>query len=280
MALIKRADLDRLTREARVMDLGDMERRGEMLREAAREEASKILAEARAERERLIEGARTDGFEAGRAAGRAEGLAQGKELGRAEAVRAHGEALERLIQNWESALSAFEVERDAMLLSARQDVLELALVLAERVTKRTVEVDRGVASAQLEAVLRQVVKPTALEIAVHPADMTLASQALSRLTRELEAASHASLVTDEHMERGSCVARCVGGGRIDATIRTQLERAVEAAMPGARELLSPPREDSPELLASEDDADRRESDAGDADKRQSNGGDASRGAAA
>lgn len=266
MALIKRADLERLTRESRVMDLGDMERRGEMLRDAAREEAAKILAEARAERERLIEGARTDGFEAGLAAGRAEGLAQGKELGRTEAVRSHAEALERLIQNWETALSSFEVERDAMLLAARQDVLELALVLAERVTKRAVEIDRGVASAQLEAVLRQVVKPTALEIAVHPADMPLASQTLSRLTRELEAASHASLVADERMARGSCVARCAGGGRIDATIRTQLERAVEAAMPGGRELLAPAGEDSPELLAGEEDAGDRERDSGDSSR--------------
>lgn len=233
MALIKRADVDRVTRDACVLDLGDMERRGELLRTAAREEAARVLADAQAERERLVEGARRDGYASGLAAGRAEGIAQGAEIGRQEAAREHAAAIEKLLASWSNALAWFEQERERMLLEARQDVLELALVLAERVTRRTIELDREVASAQLEDVLRAVARPTGLEIAVHPMDLVLVERTLGSLSSELEAAAHARVVVDNAMERGSCIARCAGGARVDASIRTQLERALEAVLPGA-----------------------------------------------
>lgn len=243
MALIKNAIADRIAREAVVLDLGDLQRQGSLIMQQARVQADLIVAEARVERERILAGA----AEQGRGEGLAIGQQQGREQGRTEAVAAamaeHKAKLEQVEAAWSGALAEFCAQRDVLVQRATDDVLALAIAIAERVIKRSVVVDPLVVVDQLRAVLGVIVRPTELVIAVHPEDRAVVQNALPGLLGFFTAVKHAEIVDDPGLHRGSCVARTradaegaasgdIGGGVIDASISTQLDRIVEAILPG------------------------------------------------
>jgi len=231
VGLIKREQFDP-TREVGVpLDLGDLRRQGDELRRLAQEEAERILAEAHAERERIVANAAEDGHAQGLAQGLEEGRAQGREEGRAEALEQTKRELSELSTKWSEALRAFEVDRSEMLISARQDVLRLALLLAEKVIKRRVESDPRVVLDQLASVLSMISSPTRLTVRVHPSDGELARDALPDMLERCANAQHIEIVEDISLERGSCVAKTSGGGEFDASVRSQLDRIVEELMP-------------------------------------------------
>lgn len=231
MALIKQADAGLIARDAIVLDLGDLARQGEALRSRSRAEADAIVAQAKAERERLIAGAKEEGFAQGLARGEEEGRKRGEEAGREAAMAEAKDRIDRLVSAWEGALAAFEGERDRMLLEARQDVLRLALAVAEKVTKRVVRVDPGVVEEQIAAVLGLITRPTRLVVSVHPEDLARAREVMPGMCERLAKGSHVEVVADAALERGSCVARTAGRGEIDASIATQLERIAAALLP-------------------------------------------------
>lgn len=242
MGLIKASQTGELLPRAVVLDLGDLSRQGEQIIAAARRQAEAIVLEARAERERLLAGAR----EAGRVEGLAEGLAQGHregvEQGRAAALEERRAELARLESAWADELAWLRGRREALLEAARRDVLRLACRMSERITKRRVETDPRVAAAQLDAVLALVMRPTRLQIRLHPEDRGVVSEALPELVRkhgaafEHAGAEHVELVDDPSVGRGGVVVRLatagdgLAGGELDASIATQIDRIVEAVM--------------------------------------------------
>ncbi|MEM0983804.1 MAG: FliH/SctL family protein [Planctomycetota bacterium] len=236
-------------KQAFVLDLGDLERRGAEIVLAARGEADRIIAEARAERKRLIAGAKEKGHAEGFEAGKAEGIAAGRKQGEAAAMQAETERLQQLTDVCSEAMTPFFELRSALLESARRDALRLALLLGERVVKRAIEVDEDVAVAQVGAVLEQLARRSRVLIKVHPEDRPGLKQALPRLVESVESVEHADLVEDDSIGRGGCVITTDAGGRIDATITTQLDRLVAELMPGSvREV------ESPEVDETEDDS--------------------------
>jgi valyl-tRNA synthetase len=74
-----------------------------------------------------------------------------------------------------------------------------------------------------------------MAVAVHPDDEPLAREALPELATRLAAAAHVEVASDASLERGSCIARTGSGGMIDASIRTQLGRIVEALLPASHD---------------------------------------------
>lgn len=234
MALIRQANAARATRDAIVLDLGDLVRQGEAMKLRARAEAEQILADARDERARLIKGA----AEEGRQEGLAQGLEEGRKSGHAEgqelAIAEFRDRLTRLEALWGQALQRFEQERDQMLLAARQDVLKLAVAMGEMVTKRSIEVSDGVVVDQLRAVLERVANPTRLLIRIHPSDRATVERVLPSVASRFGSAAQVEIKDDESLEAGSVLAAIDGRAEIDASIRTQLQRIVETLIPGDR----------------------------------------------
>ncbi len=232
MGMIRRADLGDAARNALVMDLGDLNARGEALVREANARAEQILREAHAERDRLLSTAREEGFRAGHAAGSAQGRAEGLEQGIAEARTAKSGAIAGITDAWAGALDGFESVREDMLRAARAEVVRLAAEIASRVTRRAVELDPGAVLPQIEAVLGAVVRPSSLTVRVHPDDLALARAELPALMARFDLCRHAEVTPDASLDHGSCVATTDQGGRIDAGIGTQLERILSALMPG------------------------------------------------
>jgi len=242
VAVIKRADADRVAREALVLDLADIERRSRGIRTRAERESKEMIAEARAERERLLGTAADEGRRKGHAEGFEKGRAEGAEQGRAEAFEQTKEKLEAVTSAWTEALRAFVDERDEMIRGARADIVTLARIVAEQVTKRAVEIDPGVIESQLEAALRSVAKRTSLRVSVSADDEPVAREALPSLAAMLDTVEHAEITVDPALSAGSCVVRTAGGGVIDARVERQLARIVADAMPDAAETAPEPAE--------------------------------------
>ncbi|MFA7237470.1 MAG: FliH/SctL family protein [Phycisphaeraceae bacterium] len=230
MALMKEQNADRIAHEAVVLDLGDLRQQADRLKARARAEADQVLAAARAEAERLIDGAAEIGRRQGFEAGHLEGMAAGRKTGHAEALNQNAEKLSQLQQAFITVGEQWDAERRRMVLDAKQSVLELALVVAEKVVRRVPRVDATVVVEQVAAAVDHVIRPADLTIRVNPEDRPLIEEALPELVRTYAKLEHVKLADDATIGRGGCVLT-TGTGRVDATLETQLERIVEAILP-------------------------------------------------
>lgn len=230
MALIKHAQTAEMASEAVVLDLGDLRREADRLRERARREAQAIVAEARAERERLLAGAREEGFAAGYAAGLEAGREEGRAAGADEAKQEHAERLDHLASTLTGVLEHINDTYEAAEREARADVLELALAIGERVAKRAVELDRHAAARQVESALEIVLRTSDVVVRVHPDDAASLEAALPDLARRLGRSARVRVEPDDSLTRGSAVL-VTAKGEIDATVEGQIERLVESVRP-------------------------------------------------
>ena len=235
MGMIKRADLERYTRDACVMDLTDLEKRGRMLIDAANAKAAQIIAEAKNERDQLVNAASEEGLAQGKEQGYQEGFEQGKAEGIEQARAAQAQELEQLLSMWSDQLGSFECGRDEMLEAARIQVIELAAAIASRVVHRVIELDPAVVVRQLESVLSAIAEPTRLVIRVNPDDIETVQVELPGLLERFAHCEHAQVVSDPSLPRGSCTAQTPAGGALDASIPTQLDRIIEALLPNGHQ---------------------------------------------
>lgn len=235
MGMIKRADIEQYTRDAYVMNLSDLEKRGRSVIDAANAEAERIIRQAREERARLISSAEQTGQEQGYKEGYAKGLQEGTARGVEEARASTAEQIAGLESAWSEQLALFEQTRTQMLEQARVQVVELAAQIAKRVIRRSVELDPSLVLNELESVLSSITESTRFVISVHPEDAELIGQELPKMVERFSQCEHAQIVTDPGLERGSCVAKTTGGGVIDASIQTQLDRIIQALLPAEGE---------------------------------------------
>lgn len=231
MALIKKADFATAAREALVLQLGDLESHGHSIEAEATDRASRIVEEARAERERILAGAHEEGFERGLAQGRDAGRAEGSAAGEKKAYEETKPRLEALAGAFEEQLRALESAREDLVLAARTDLIRLALDIAGRVIKETVAADPSVVAAQFEAAARRVAARTAVVVEVNPEDEPVARAALPGIVRTITTIKSADLAPNTGLSRGSVVLRTAGGGEVDMTLEAQLERIATDLVP-------------------------------------------------
>lgn len=232
MALVRQSEAAVLTRDAIVLDLGDLRRQAQRLIDVARDEASRIQEEALGDRARIVEGADKVGYEQGFARGFEEGRAAGIEKGTQQAVASVQAELQKLSAGWTAALDTFNQTRDRFLAEGQQDVIRLAALIAAKVCKRQIELDPAIVAVQMAEVLSLVLRPTRLQVACNPEDRALLTRAMPAVVATSQNATSVELVDDATLPRGSCVARLAeGGGMIDASIDTQLQRIVDALLP-------------------------------------------------
>ena len=234
MALVRQSEAAVMTRDAIVLDLGDLRRQAQRLIDVARAEAVRIEQDAQSDRAEIIKGADKVGFEQGYARGLEEGHAAGLEQGTSKALAQIGGELQKLSASWATALDGFVQARERFLAEGQRDVVRLAALIASKVCKRQIELDPVIVAVQMAEVLALVLRPTRLQVACHPDDRELLTRALPTLAARTQHSVNIELVDDPTLSRGSCVARLAeGGGQIDASIDTQLQRIVDTLLPPA-----------------------------------------------
>jgi flagellar assembly protein FliH len=212
----------------------DVEQQARALLLAARRKAEQLLAAAQEEGEQIRVQAKADGFEEGRRAALEEGLQQGMEAGRQEALLEQSQALGEAVTALVQATQQIEQSRAALEAEALQDVIELSLAVARRVTKRQGELDPLVLQENLRDALRLVVHAADLRIALHPSQRSTLDEALPALQLEFPQLAHVAIIEDAGLAPGGCRVH-TRGGKIDADLNAQLDRIVADLMPSAEE---------------------------------------------
>ena len=248
MALIKQANSAGAARDAIVLNLGDLRREADRLRDEALAERDRILREARTERDRILEGAAERGYEDGYREGFSKGIEEGERDGAEKAYAECAERVASIEQSLDNAFHSMESERERVLLETKGDVLSFACAFAERVTKRVVELDTAVVESQLEAALKLVLSATRLSVLVHPEDREACDRIAPVLSRRRIADSPIEFTEDDTLRRGSVVLR-TEKGLIDASVDAQIDRMVELLIGDERlehrlDAVSPDADDS------------------------------------
>ncbi len=226
MPVLKNQTFRPASKDAVVLDLGDLSRQAAKLRAIAESKAERILAEARARADELTSHAAQLGDERGYAEGLERGLQEGLERGRSEAIAEHTETLTTLTSQWTEAIERFDGARDALEAEATASALRLAVRLAEMVVHRCVDEDDQTAVRQVRAALERVLEPAAVKVRICPDDRAAVEAGLPEITAQLDRVRGVELVDDPAVGRGGCVVAS-GAGRIDATVETQLRRLCE-----------------------------------------------------
>lgn len=233
MAVLRENQAPRPAGGGASLHLGDLRREGDRLVLEAQQQARAIVEQARAERERLLAGARAEGLEAGRREGHAEGLAQGLRDGHERAIAEGQQRLAALDSAWQAALAEFKAQQDRLQAESREDLITLALAIASRVVQREIVSRPEVVADQAQAVIRLAGRAARLTLHVNPEDVEIVSRALPGMAGLIGGTAGVELRPDPAVSRGSCVAHTPRSGVVDATIQTQLDRIAAAIVPGA-----------------------------------------------
>jgi flagellar assembly protein FliH len=236
MAILKGNTAGDPSRHAIPLDLGDLRSQGELVMQHAAKRAEQVLADARREREKLIATAADEGRAKGLAQGTADGLRAGTTQGAQAAMVERRGQLEAVENSWKAIAADFVAQREDVLAEARREVIRLAMAIATRVIKRSIEADPSIVVDQVSAALTMVLRPSRVVISINPADRPLIEAALPALLRQLADSSHIELTDDVKLARGACSLRLADamGGTVDASLQSQLDRIAEALVPTPR----------------------------------------------
>lgn len=172
--------------------------------------AAGILATATAEAQRIRELARAEGHAEGRAQGRADGLAE---------TQAAAQALR-------SALAELEARAADHAQAIERDAVELALALADKIVAGALEVEPQRVLDVVAGALRRVADRRSVTVLVDPADLELVESAVGELRAQAGGIELCDVQADRRVRRGGAIVR-TRESEVDATVRTQLERARE-----------------------------------------------------
>ena len=202
--------------------------RGILLR--ARQQAEALLAEAQVEAEALTANAHAQGLAEGRQEGFEKGLAEGHAAGAQQALAEHKAQLAAATAALAAAMAQIDAGRQALEAGALREVVELAVAIARRVTKRQGAIDPDVLAANVAEALKLAVGAADVRIAVHPAQRATLAAALPQIQLALPNLKHVEITDDPTLAPGGCrvFAR---QGQIDADLDGQLDRVVADLLP-------------------------------------------------
>lgn len=190
----------------------------------ARLRALQIVEDAREKIERRGEAAEREGYQRGYEVGRAEGEAAGREEAFGTATAQFLEEQKPLLAALDQMMGSFDDAKGELLDRARHDVLTFAVAVAERIVKRTVEIDRTVAVANAEEAIQCITADTDVVIHTHPNDMEVMRRFAEGEAALLVGRRHVRVVEDASVGVGGCVVASETT-RVDATIRGQFRHA-------------------------------------------------------
>lgn len=196
----------------------------------ARQQADQLLIAAQKHAEQLKRQAIEHGRREGQSQGLREGTQQGLKNGHDQAVNEARAQLTQLIQSMTQAMRQIETQRGALEAEAVTGVIELAMAIARRVTKRQAQIDPGVLSANLVEALKLVVRAADLRVAVHPSQRQMLLKELPNLQMDWPNLAHVELIDDPAISPGGCKIH-TRQGLVSADLDEQLDRVMANLLP-------------------------------------------------
>ena len=212
----------------------DVEEQAKSLLVRARQVSERLLAEAQREGEQIRQRAHAEGLAEGRREGLERGADEGRQAGRQQALDEHRAALAQALAALTSAGQALDASRADLESEALQEVVELAIAVARRVTKRQGVIDPAVLPENRRAAMKLVVHAGDVKVALHPSQRQTLQAALPALKLEFPRFLHVDLVDDPSLSPGGCRV-FAGHGQVDADLGEQLDRIAIDLLPEPEE---------------------------------------------
>lgn len=216
--------------QAGVLTLRDLAQEAQKLVLDARQEAARIVSQAKlsaeAARQQACEQGMAQGLEQGRAQGYAEGLRQG--LG--ESATRDQAQFDEMTQLAGKIVAELSAARDELLHQARRQMLAFAMELAQKIVGQIASADVSAAQANLEKALKLAQHGGEVLVRVNLGQLDeLRSTCRDLLAAMSAGGTHIRLEGDEHIGPGGVrlLSRC---GEIDATIETQLHNVAASLL--------------------------------------------------
>lgn len=154
-----------------------------------------------------------------------EAFAKGYEQGERAGVEAGGKRAEAMLRRLAQTLDELTEVRRAMIRQTERQMVQLALVIAKRVVRREVTIDRDLTLAMARVALDRLGDSTSVTIRLHPEDF----QATVRRHDELQAGNHVRVVADGAVSRGGCLVES-DFGYVDAGVDTQFQEIARSLL--------------------------------------------------
>ena len=215
----------------------------------ARAEAARTVAEARRHAEQttsqaIIQAeedrkeAHQQGYDKGFAEGQAKGLAEGQADG---AERAFNEAMEMFREQTEQmqtaligAIKGVDESRDDILRQAREDLLELSLTIAEKVTLVRARGDIEVAKASLVRAIEMVSSASRIQVRLCSGQIEQLREYAGQFLTDLGLSDAVQFLPDEQLQPGDVVIQ-TPAGEIDGRVETQIDNIIAAVTGRSKE---------------------------------------------
>jgi flagellar biosynthesis/type III secretory pathway protein FliH len=159
-------------------------------------------------------------FEAIKAAAWAEGFQQGYDEGQRLAAEEQHDTGTRL----STLLQGVAADTEAFVRGLEDDVVELALAIAEKVIARETRIDPDIIVNVVRSALSEVHDATELRIRANPDDVPLLEPRWQEMLPR-SVAEHSELIADELVERGGVIVE-TRIGYADSQLKTRLNQVV------------------------------------------------------
>lgn len=196
-----------------------------------------ITNEAQLEAKRIIEDA-TRQIEAQRAQlEEAKRLAEdeGRRLGQAAGYQEGKEERTRLLKQIEQILDTAKKKHEEILKAAEEEIVDLAILVAEKIIRREVEKDSEVVISTIKEALKRLTAKEEITIRVNIDEVGVVKEHKDEFMAQTKGLRAITFKEDSGIERGGCRID-TDFGSIDATISTQLEEIRKGLLQKAKEL--------------------------------------------
>jgi flagellar assembly protein FliH len=214
-------------------DLGDLRKGAEDALDRARAEATRLVAEAKREVDKVYSESRESGFEQGKeegfVAGFAEGRAAGEAAGREEARAAHEAMIKALEESFSAEFMRWVQIREEVMRTAERELAGISIAIAEAIVREHVRCDTAAVVRQVEQAVALFARATRISIEVAPEDEPLVREALPNLCAMLPPDAEVALRARAGIARGGCFIRS-SEGTIDARMETLFRRVREGVV--------------------------------------------------
>jgi flagellar assembly protein FliH len=230
MGLIKASNTPAAARNVVPFSMKDVEEHARGILTRAQSQAEQLIAAAQTEGDELKKRMQAEGFAAGRAEGMQKGMDEGKKAGHQAALTEQKAQIAQAISTLAAALKQVEASRKELETDALAEVVELAVAVARRVTKRQGELDSQVLVENLRESMKLVVHAADVRVAVHPKQKAVLAEAMAKLKLDWPTLEHAELIEDATLALGGCRVFTLHG-RVDADLEGQLDRVIGDLLP-------------------------------------------------
>ncbi|MGQ9629606.1 MAG: FliH/SctL family protein [bacterium] len=224
---LERVKLDDMRKEIRRLKIEARKKADSIVEQAEREAARKIdeaqkeidgmISKAREEAEKILEKARAEGEDLKR-----ESYDRGLREGREEGIRLGKGELAELNQQMETILESAREKRKEVLEGLEEEIVRLALAIAEKVVRADVRIDKNAVLNVVREAISKINERDNVRIRVHPLDVENVRAHKDWFFETIGSPRNVEVLDDPSIQPGGCIIE-TGFGGVDARVDTQLK---------------------------------------------------------